>query len=289
MASSGTTSICGCAAGADGASGNGTSAAVAWPSFPGKTMGKRSLRRRIASAATRKESGRHAWAACAAIASTHCAKPCNASVANDCIGTGMGFCSASQALSICSMAHPASPKSFRPTMRELPLSVWNARRKVVCSLKSPGVLASTCKAAKPFVTTSRASSRKISSSSSSSSCSAVAWAGTELTGTTGVAGAATTGTAAVTVSTTGGDTLTAGAGAGSVAGGGAGTNAAAGAVGCGTTAGAGCTATGTATSAGAGTKTGVSSTAEVAASEGAGISAVRVRPIKLRNSPCSSS
>ncbi len=35
----------------------------------------------------------------------------------------MGFCSASQALSSCSIDQAASPNSFNPTMRELPLSV----------------------------------------------------------------------------------------------------------------------------------------------------------------------
>ena len=85
----------------------------------------------------------------------------------------MGFCSANQALSNCSIDHAASPNSFRPTMRELPLSVWNARRKVVCSLRSPGSERSVWIAARPLVTTSRASSRKIPSSSSSSSSTRV--------------------------------------------------------------------------------------------------------------------
>ncbi len=42
------------------------------------------------------------------------------------------------------MAQAASPKSFSPTMRELPLSVWNARRKVVCSLRLPGSSIKAC-------------------------------------------------------------------------------------------------------------------------------------------------
>ena len=80
-----------------------------------------------------------------------------------------GFCSANQALNICSIDHAASPNSLSPTMRELPLSVWNARRNVVCSLRSAGVRCRTSIAAVPLPITSRASSRKICSSSSSSS------------------------------------------------------------------------------------------------------------------------
>ncbi|MPN36242.1 hypothetical protein SDC9_183751 [bioreactor metagenome] len=86
---------------------------------------------------------------------------------------GMGRCSASHALSICSMAQPASPNSSSPTMRELPLSVWNARRSVVCSLRLPGSSAKTLRACKPLSTTSRASSRKMDRSSSSPSRSTV--------------------------------------------------------------------------------------------------------------------
>lgn len=39
------------------------------------------------------------------------------------------FCSASHALSNCSMDQAASPNSVNPTMRELPLSVWNAPQR----------------------------------------------------------------------------------------------------------------------------------------------------------------
>jgi hypothetical protein len=45
-------------------------------------------------------------------------------------------------LKTCSHAHAASPNDFSPTMRELPLSVWNARRSVVISARSSGATAS---------------------------------------------------------------------------------------------------------------------------------------------------
>ena len=125
--------------------------------------------KRIASATRLKAAGLHAEASPAAISSAHRPNPCNACSAVSRRGRSMGFCSASQALSNCSMDHAASPNALSPTIRELPLSVWNARRNVVCSLRSPGSLASACADAMPVDTTSRASSRKISSSSSSTS------------------------------------------------------------------------------------------------------------------------
>ena len=143
--------------------------------------------RRMASADRRKDSGSQPVARPAAMSSAQLLKACRASVDN-CSKLGcMGFCSASQTLSTCSIDQAASPKSFSPTMRELPLSVWNARRRVVCSLRSPGSPRSCSMAARPFTTTSRASSRNTSSSSSSTSGTAAGAAAT--TGATASAGA----------------------------------------------------------------------------------------------------
>ena len=49
-------------------------------------------------------------------------------VANSISGGSAARCSASWVLKTCSPAQAASPKDFSPTMRELPLSVWKARR-----------------------------------------------------------------------------------------------------------------------------------------------------------------
>ena len=88
-----------------------------------------------------------------------------------------GFWSASQVLSTCSSDQAASPNSVSPTMRELPLSVWKARRRIVSSAMSAGCAASASMAARPFCTTSRASSRKMSCRSSSSMSASAAGAG----------------------------------------------------------------------------------------------------------------
>ncbi len=120
-------------------------------------------------------------------------------------GVCTGFCSANHAFSSCSSDHPASPNSFSPTMRELPLSVWKARRNEVCSLNSPGSSFNASIAAKPLVTTSHTSSKKISSNSSSTSGSRTCSTGTG-TGTGAGAGAgagAGVGTAATTGSAAG--------------------------------------------------------------------------------------
>ena len=78
-----------------------------------------------------------------------------------------GLASASHALSTCSICQADSPKAFKPTMRELPFRVWKERRRVVSSALSWGAVRSWAIAAWPWVTTSAASSRKISSNSSS--------------------------------------------------------------------------------------------------------------------------
>ena len=54
-------------------------------------------------------------------------------------------------------------------MRELPLSVWNERRRVVISPMLLGSATKACVAARPVAVTSRASSKKISSNSGSTS------------------------------------------------------------------------------------------------------------------------
>ncbi len=132
----------------------------------------------MASAATRKALAFQPLSVPAAMSSTHRPKPRIASAARVRMSSLAGFCSASQALSTCSMDQPASPNSVRPTIRELPLSVWKARRSVVSSFRSDGSALRVSSAASPFCTTSRASSRKMSCrSSSSKSSSAVAGAG----------------------------------------------------------------------------------------------------------------
>ena len=118
------------------------------------------------------------------MSSTQSAKPRIASAASLRMSSLAGFCSASQALRTCSIDQPASPNSVNPTIRELPLSVWKARRSVVSSFRSVGLAASVSSAASPFCTTSRASSRKMSrrsSSSKSSSAGAAAGAGVDWT------------------------------------------------------------------------------------------------------------
>ena len=83
-------------------------------------------------------------------------------------GSASMTASARRALYNCSQAHAASPKSFRPTMRELPLSVWNARRTVEIDSKCCGSSASLAKLSRAPAMTSSASSKKTSSISSSS-------------------------------------------------------------------------------------------------------------------------
>ena len=112
------------------------------------------------------------------MASVHARKPCRASDASPRSASVTGFCSGSQAFSNCSMAQAASPNSARPTMRELPFRVWKARRRVVCTARSPGSADSARTASSPASTTSQASSRKMSSRSSSLDGASSAGAGT---------------------------------------------------------------------------------------------------------------
>ncbi len=78
---------------------------------------------RMASALTRKVDAVHVLSRLAAISSIHPEKAVSASAEKDLRSSLAGFWSASQLLKSCSTAHAASPNSFRPTMRELPLSV----------------------------------------------------------------------------------------------------------------------------------------------------------------------
>ena len=59
-----------------------------------------------------------------------------------------GRCSARRVLYTCSPAQAAAPNSFSPTMRELPLSVWKARRRLVSCSRSAGASASAASAAR---------------------------------------------------------------------------------------------------------------------------------------------
>ena len=147
----------------------GSASPSALPRAGGKTRGSTLPSRRMASATLRKALTSQAESSPAAISRAQRPKPSKAWREISSKGLSIGFCSASHALSSCSMDQAASPKLFSPTMRELPFRVWNALRKVVCSLKSPGAACKADTAPRPFSTTSRASSRKISSSSSSTS------------------------------------------------------------------------------------------------------------------------
>ncbi len=122
------------------------------------------------------------------MSSTQAANCANASVHTARNAASVGLLSANHAFIICSIPQAASPNSLRPTMRELPLSVWNARRNVVIWGMLPGSCDKARMADCPASTTSRASSRKISSSS---------WSSSDKTGATGAGtGAGGTGAAA---------------------------------------------------------------------------------------------
>ena len=99
----------------------GTGAAA--PLAAAKSMSTSCVCKRMASALALKGVACHGASCPLRIACTHWAKPCMAWLAKACMGAGMGFCSANQALSICSMAQAASPNSSSCTMRELPLRV----------------------------------------------------------------------------------------------------------------------------------------------------------------------
>ena len=79
-----------------------------------------------------------------------------------------GAC-ARRALNSCSHDQAASPKSRKPSMRELPFRVWKARRTVVMSCALSAALCSRSIAAPASLMTSRASSTKMSRISGSSS------------------------------------------------------------------------------------------------------------------------
>ena len=78
---------------------------------------------RMASALARKVDAVHVPSRLAAMSSIHPEKAVSASAEKDLRSSLAGFWSASQLLKSCSTAHAASPNSFSPTMRELPLSV----------------------------------------------------------------------------------------------------------------------------------------------------------------------
>ena len=94
-------------------------------------------------------------------------------------------CSASTVLYCCSQIQAAAPKECRPTMRELPLSVWNARRSVVRRPRSAGSARSSTSASSAPCSTSRASSRKTSRISSSPSRSPAPGAAASAAGASG--------------------------------------------------------------------------------------------------------
>ena len=89
----------------------------------GNSSGTKRCSVRMASAASRNWLAFQPLSVPAAMSSTHSAKPRMASAASLRRSSLAGFCSASQALNTCSMDQPASPNSFSPTIRELPLSV----------------------------------------------------------------------------------------------------------------------------------------------------------------------
>ena len=62
------------------------------------------------------------------------------------------------AFNSCSNDQAASPKSINPTMRALPLSVWNTRRKLACAPPSFGLTDNSSSVFKPLDMTSSASS-----------------------------------------------------------------------------------------------------------------------------------
>ena len=104
-------------------------------------------------------------------------------------GSASMTASARRALYNCSQAQAASPKSFRPTMRELPLRVWNARRTVEMDSKCCGSSASFSRLSRALAMTSSASSKKTSSISSSSAVAVADTAGAAAIGAGGVGAA----------------------------------------------------------------------------------------------------
>ena len=155
----------------EGASGScGASGATA-KARPGTCKGRYWPSRRSASAVLRNSWVLQGVVAWVAMSSTQRSNACMACSDTETNASLAGRCSAREVLSNCSKAHAASPKSLSPTMRELPLRVWNARRSVVWSARLVGSARRAANAANPFWTTSRASSRKMSRNSASSSAS----------------------------------------------------------------------------------------------------------------------
>ena len=172
------------ASAAVGATGSNAGAAGA-TATDGPDSGSTSPRSRMADEAARNDAADQPPARCAAMSSTQWLKRSMASPHRASNSGLAGLNSASQAFITCSRAQAASPNSFRPTIRELPLRVWNARRRVVISGISPGWVARLVSATRPPSNTSRASSRKMSSKSSST------------TGSSATAGAAVGGSGSV--------------------------------------------------------------------------------------------
>ena len=105
---------------------------------PGAPMVTRRCSTRQASAGPRNMADVQPASLPAAMSSVQRPKACMASRQRLRSPSVAGFWSASQVLSTCSIDQAPSPNSVSPTMRELPLSVWNARRKVVSSLVLTG-------------------------------------------------------------------------------------------------------------------------------------------------------
>ena len=126
---------------------------------------------RQASALARSGAALHSASFWVAMSSTQRASACMASWDRFIKPGCAGLCSAKAVLMVCSIAQAASPNSVNPTMRELPLSVWKARRSVVKLSRSSGLSRNVVNAVWPLPSTSRASSRKMLRRSSSSSSS----------------------------------------------------------------------------------------------------------------------
>ena len=119
-----TTTGCSTTASSTTVAGGGTTSGVSADcARPGGTRAMRLLSRRSASAAVRKACADHGVSAACAMSSTHWLNCRIASPHTASRSSLAGFCSASQVLTSCSSDHAASPNSFRPTMRELPLRV----------------------------------------------------------------------------------------------------------------------------------------------------------------------
>ena len=137
-------------------------------SSPGVRSGTNRLSSRNPSDDLRKSKALHSAFVSLAMSSTHRPNACIPALAVVINASLAGRWSANHVFSSCSYDQAASPNSLSPTILELPLSVWKARRKMVCCARSEGSPAKAPIAAKPSRTTSRASSKKMSRRSSSS-------------------------------------------------------------------------------------------------------------------------